>query len=242
MDAVRLGRVIRALRMRRRWRQVDLAERARVSQSLVARVERGGAGRLRLDTLDRVVQVLDARLTVRVDWLGEAADRLLDADHADVVEQLIALLRRAGWDPVPEVTFNVTGERGSIDILAWHATTSTLLVIEVKTVVPDVQAMVATFDRKVRHADSIARARGWRPARVWSLLAISDQRTSRRRIETHASTFAARFPDRSRDARRAIESPATRPAGSPPLRALWFLPIRTRAGIRQRVAKPRPSV
>lgn len=155
MEVIRIGRVVRAIRRRRGWRQIDLAARIGVSQSLIARVERGGAGRVRLDTLDRIAAALDARLVVRIDWLGEAADRLLDADHADVVERLVTFLRAAGWEVVPEATFNVAGERGSIDILGWHAPTATLLVVEVQTVVPDVQGMLSTFDRKVRHADGI---------------------------------------------------------------------------------------
>src|SRR6185312_11798662 len=102
MDAVRVGRVVRALRIRRRWRQLDLAVRARISQSLVARIERGGAGRLRLDTLERVIAALDARLVLRVDWHGEAADRLLDADHAAIVERVLGILHASGWEAVPE--------------------------------------------------------------------------------------------------------------------------------------------
>lgn len=210
-----------------------------MSQSLIARVERGGAGKLRLDTLERVAAALDARLVVRIDWQGEAADRLLDRDHADLIERLLAFLRGAGWEAVPEATFNIGGERGSIHILAWHGPTTTLLVVEVKTVVPDIQAMLGTFDRKVRHADAIARARGRRPGRIWSLMAISEARTSRRRIEAHAKTFAARFPARSRSARQALAQPASVPPGAHPLRALWFLSGRTTAGARQRVARVR---
>lgn len=174
MDGVRIGRILRALRMRRGWRQLDLAERVGVSQSLIARVERGGAGRLRLDSLERIAKALEARLSVRLDWHGEAADRLLDAGHAELVEFLLGLLREAGWEGIPEVTFSVGPERGSFDILAWHEPTGTLLIVEVKTVVPDMQAMLATFDRKQRHANGVARGRGWRPARIWSLLAIGE--------------------------------------------------------------------
>ena len=232
---MRIGRIVRALRMRRGWRQLDLAERVGFSQSLIARVERGGAGRLRLDSLERIAGVLEARLTVRLDWHGEAADRLLDAEHAKLVELLLRFLREAGWEVIPEVTFSVGPERGSFDILAWHEPTRTLLVVEVKSVVPDVQAMLATFDRKQRHADGVARARGWRPARIWSLLAIGESRTSRRRVQAHAVTFAARFPDGAVAARRSLRAPAAVPTGAPALRALWFLTGRTRATPRQRV-------
>jgi transcriptional regulator with XRE-family HTH domain len=234
MDFVRVGRIIRALRIRKRWRQVDLAARANVSQSLVARIERGSAGRVRIDTLARVVAALDARMLVRVDWQGEAADRLLDAGHAALVEQVIGILQAAGWDAIPEVTFAIDGERGSVDILAWHPATATVLVVEIKTVVPDVQGLLAPFDRKVRRAEILAAARGWRPAKVAALLVIAESRTSRRRVEAHASTFASRFPHGAIQARRFIQ----RPGGFPALSGLWFLSPRTQATTRHRIARP----
>jgi transcriptional regulator with XRE-family HTH domain len=196
VDVVRFGRVIRALRIRKGWRQLDLANLCGVSQSLIARVERAGAGRVRADTLARIATALDARLVLRIDWQGEAADRLLDADHAALVEHVVRLLRGAGWDVVPEATYALAGERGSIDILAWHSPTATVLIVEIKTVVPDVQGMIATYDRKVRHADAIARARGWRAARVASMLVITESRTSRRRVDAHAATFWRAVPER----------------------------------------------
>ena len=175
---------------------------------------------MRLDTITRVASALDARSFIRIDWQGEAADRLLDADHAGLVEHVLLLLRRAGWDVVPEVTYAIGGERGSLDILAWHPSTSTVLVVEVKTVVPDVQAMLATFDRKVRHVEQIARARGWRPVRVAQLLVVAESRTSRRRVDAHATTFVARFPHGATEARRLIAQPAAWPLDRPTLRGV----------------------
>lgn len=237
MDGVRVGRVLRALRIRRSWRQTDLADRVGCSQALIARVERGGADRLTAARLERIVLALGARLVVRVDWNGEAADRLLDADHATLVELVVDYLRRAGWEATPEVTFAIGAERGSIDILAWHAASSTLLVIEVKSVVPDVQAMLATHDRKVRLADRIAAQQGWRPRRIGSLLVIAESRTARRRVEAHAATFQARFPARAAAIRRFIAQPARHEA----IHGLWFLSARTGASSRQRVVRRRRS-
>lgn len=237
MDAVRIGRVVRALRIRRRWRQVDLAARAGVSQSLIARVERGGAARLTVQTLEAILNALGARLYLRVDWNGEAADRLLDADHAALVEVVVSALRNAGWEAVPEVSFGIDGERGSIDVLGWHPSTRTLLIVEVKSVVPDVQATIFVFDRKVRLGDRIGRARGWQALRIASVLVIAESRTSRRRIEAHAETFEARFPDRATAVRRFIVDPAAAQG----LRGLWFLSVRTGAGSRQRVVRPRAA-
>jgi transcriptional regulator with XRE-family HTH domain len=236
MDAVRFGRIVRALRHRRGLRQADLATRAGVSQSLIARIERGGAARLTVERLEGIVGELGARVTVRVDWNGEAADRLLDAEHAALAEAVTGVLARAGWDAVPEVTFAIGGERGSIDILAWHEDSATLLVIEVKSVVPDVQAMLATHDRKLRLADRVARDRGWRPGRIGSLLVVRDTRTSRRRVDKHGATFAARFPAGIAEIRGFIDRPG---AAAQALRGLWFLTPRTGAGTRQRVVKPR---
>jgi transcriptional regulator with XRE-family HTH domain len=41
MDNVRLGNSYRALRLRRRWRQLDLAAAAGLSREKVSRIERG---------------------------------------------------------------------------------------------------------------------------------------------------------------------------------------------------------
>jgi transcriptional regulator with XRE-family HTH domain len=233
MDVIRMGRTVRALRIRRGWRQADLARHARFSQSLIARIERGGAGRVRVDTLARVVAALDARMALGIDWQDEAADRLLDAAHAGLVEHVISFLRDAGWEAIPEVTFAFDGERGSVDILGWHPATATLLVVEIKTVVPDVQGLLAPFDREMRRGGALAAGRGWRPARLGAMLVIAESRTSRRRVEAHAATFAARFPHGATACRRFIG----RPSDFPALRGLWFLSPSTTATNRHRVAR-----
>ena len=209
-----------------------------MSQSLIARVERGGAGRLTVRRFEAICVALGARAVVRVDWNGEAADRLLDADHASLVDQVIEELVAAGWEVIPEATFAIGGERGSIDILAWHAQTGTLLVIEVKSVVPDMQSMLAVHDRKLRHADAIARGRGWRPGRIGSLLVIGEGRTSRRRVDAHAATLDARFPERSAAVRHFIRGPG---GADRALRGIWFLSPRTGTGGRQRVVRRRAA-
>jgi hypothetical protein len=71
------------------------------------------------------------------------------------------LSRGPGWSIAPEVSFSIWGERGLIDILAWHAPTRSLLVIELKTAIVDVSGLVGTVDRKRRLAPEIARSRGW---------------------------------------------------------------------------------
>ena len=48
-------------------------------------------------------------------------DRLVDDRHAVLVAAAGSLLTRAGWEVLPEVTYSRYGERGSIDLVAWHA-------------------------------------------------------------------------------------------------------------------------
>lgn len=194
MDTIRFGLGIRALRRRRGWTQAELGSRCGLSQSVVSRLEGGAGSRLQVETLERVVAALGARLRVTILANGEDLDRLLDAGHAAIVEHVAAFLVRHGWEVVPEATFSIFGERGSIDILAFHPETGSLLVIEVKSAIPDVQATLAGIDRKQRLAARIAAGRGWRVRSVSRWLVVPGDRTTRRRIERHAATFRAALP------------------------------------------------
>ena len=199
------------------------------------RIERGHADRVAVHTLIRVAATLGARIDVRLLWQGEALDRLLDQRHASLVETLVTLLTSSRWEVATEVSFNIRGERGSIDILAFHAATGTLLVIEVKSAVPDIQAMLVGLDRKGRLASEIAAARGWRVSSVGRLLVLPDERTTRRRLGMHAATIESVLPARTLEVRRWIR----RPDGE--MRGVLFLPSARQAGTRHRVAAMQAS-
>ena len=133
VDDRKLGSVLRALRRRRRWRQLDVAARAGVTQSTVSRVERGHSGSLAVATLRRLFAAVDTRIDLVPLWRGGGLDRLLDEDHATLVGRVAAVLERAGWSMVLEATYSRYGERGSIDILAGHVRSGCVAVIEIKT-------------------------------------------------------------------------------------------------------------
>ena len=230
MEVVRFGLAMRALRRRRRWTQQRLANAAGVSRQVIGRIENGKADRIAVHTLIRVASALGATLSVKVLWHGEGLDRLLDAAHADLTERILRLVQDLGWVASPEVSFNIRGDRGTIDILAFHAATGSLLVIEIKSVVPDLQSMLGTLDRKVRVAAEVARERGWQVRSVSRLLVLPDDRTSRRRVEEHRGTFETAFPARTVDVRRWLRDPDGRLAG------LLFLPNAPDTGTRHRVA------
>jgi transcriptional regulator with XRE-family HTH domain len=214
MTDQRLGAIVRFLRLRKRWRQIDLARRAGVSQSVVSRIERGHLGTLTLETIRRVLAALDARTDVVVRWRGGDLDRMLGAGHAALHEEVAQrLLSQPGWRFAPEVSFSIYGERGVIDILAWHQATRSLLVIELKTELVDFNELLGTLDRKVRLARDVAAERGWtRPASVSVWLIVVDSSTSRRRAREHGSMLRAALPDDGRAMRRWLARPSGRVA------------------------------
>ena len=173
MNFQRLGVVCRAVRLRKRWRQDDVAAAAGVSRAAVSRIERGLAAEMTLATLDKVTSALEIRIDLVPRWRGGELDRLVNWRHAAMHERVAELLERiGGWELAPEVSFAVYGERGVIDILAWHVATRTLLIIELKTEIVDPQEVVGTLDRKRRLAARIARERGWDPATIATWLAV----------------------------------------------------------------------
>jgi transcriptional regulator with XRE-family HTH domain len=231
MDVVRFGLQIRALRRRRGWTQAQLAVRASLSPSSVCRIERGGTGTFTLDALERITSALGARLVLQAQWHGEELDRLLDASHASLVDILVRRLASAGWDAWPEATFSIAGERGSIDVLAWHPASASLLVTEVKSVMPDVQATVAGLDRKARLAGIVAAQRGWRAKNVSRVLVLPEDRTARRRLARFAPTFERALPARTVEVRRWIREPG------PPISGVLFLTDLSRVQGRHRVSR-----
>lgn len=141
MRDVLIGRTLRALRHRRGWRQIDLATRAHVSRSVLADLEAGRIGTHALDALRRCTEACGGRLDIDLRVPGGDLSRLLDADHARLQSAWAGFLAAHAWEVSVEVTFNHYGERGSIDILAWHPAERVLLVCEVKTVIVDAQAL-----------------------------------------------------------------------------------------------------
>jgi hypothetical protein len=135
------------------------------------------------------------------------------------------------------VTFNHYGERGSIDILAWHPGERMLVVAEVKTVIVDAQELLAGIDRKTRVAAMLARRNGRRPAAVLPALLVREGATARRRIAEHAPLLA-RFNLVGRAARAWLR----RPVSVPPLPSglICFTPLSpARSGDRRRAGRQR---
>ena len=195
MNDMRVGAALRAVRVRRRWRQQDVGDRAGVSRSFISLVERGHLDAVSLSTLRRVGAVLDVRIDIYARWRGGELDRLLNHAHSALHESVASeFLRLDSWVLSPEVSFSVYGERGVIDILAFHEPTGSLLVIELKTAIIDVNDLVGQIDVKRRLAHRIAAERGWQAESVSSWVIVTRSKTNQRRIQAHRSMLRAAFP------------------------------------------------
>ena len=191
MDDQRFGATIRAIRIRRRLRQSDLARLADVSVGMISRIERGHLDRVTLATIRAVAKALDVRVDLVPRWRAGDLDRLLNARHSALHEEVArSFAERPDWLAEPEVSFAIYAERGVIDILGWHAKRQMLLVIELKTDIADVNELVGTLDRKRRLAWQIAHDHGWavgNRASVSAWLIVAESRTNHRRIQAHKS-------------------------------------------------------
>lgn len=220
VDDRRAGRFVAAIRIHLALRQDDLADAAHVSQNVITLIETGRLERVSLRNFRRVCAALDIDAGFDLRWHGGRGDRLIDTGHAAIVEAVISWLRGAGWEPLPEFSFNVYGDRGSVDILAWHPTTRTLLIVEVKTRLTDLQAMLLSLSRKVRVVPGDAAERlGWARSALGTLVVAAATHGNRSLVESHRATFDAVLPARTTAIKRWLRSPSGDLAG------VWFVPL-----------------
>jgi transcriptional regulator with XRE-family HTH domain len=215
VDDQRFGTAIRQVRHRRHWRQIDLAARSGVSATFISRLERGHVGPQALNTIRAVASALDIRVDLVPRWRAGDLDRLLNARHSALHESVARWFRQShpAWVLAPEVTFAIYGDRGIIDILAWHPARRALLVIELKTDLADMNELLGTLDRKRRVAPKVAEERGWEPQTASTWLIVTTGRTNRRRVESHGAMLRGALPDSASGVRRWLRDPVGRVSG-----------------------------
>lgn len=203
VDELGLGRSIRAARVRKALRQVDVASDAGVSRRLVSELENGHAGNLRLDELDRIAAVVRLRVVVDLHLARGDLATVGDVAHASLVDAIAEILQANGW----ETKFEATGGGGSIDLLAFHAGTRMLLVVEVKSRLTDIQRTLRDLGHRTTFARVAAEQYGWEPAGVSRLLVVGETATQRRIVGNHAALFGSAFPVRNVEVRRWLNDP-----------------------------------
>jgi transcriptional regulator with XRE-family HTH domain len=195
MNDQRVGTAIRAVRVRRGWRQADVAAKARIARNTISLIERGHLSKVSVPAFRRVTAALEIRSEVHL-WMAHGdLDRMLNAGHAAMHESMARFFGTLpGWVHAPEVSFAIYSERGVIDILAFHEPTGSLLVIELKTEFVSLEDLLTTMDVRLRHAAKIARERGWNAKSVSAWIVFADSRTNRRRVDAHAAVLRAAYP------------------------------------------------
>jgi hypothetical protein len=123
-----------------------------------------------------------------------------------------------------------------------HVATKTLLLVEIKTELADINGLLAVTNRRARLASRIAEPFGWRPTGVALWVVVAASRTNERRVADHRVLLRAAFPNDGRSIRGWVHAPAL------PVAALWFLPdssdssTRRASAPRLRVRRTRASV
>jgi transcriptional regulator with XRE-family HTH domain len=232
MDDARVGSIFRAVRIRRGLTQSEVGAAAGCSRPVVSVIERGGMEQTSLRTVRSVARVLGISLSVDARWRGAEAARLLDERHAALVRSVAEALTRLGFEVRVEHTFNIWGERGSIDILAWHPVLRVVLAIEVKTRLVDFQDLLASTDRKRRLLPIICEQEGWAAQAFGSVLALPEESWARHAVRRFAPILDAAFPARTVAVRRWL----TEPIGN--LRGIWFLSNDRRGSANRRPGGP----
>ena len=103
--------MVRAVRLRKGWRQADVSAAARVSIATVSRVERGSFEPISVGMLLRIAAALEIRIDWTPRWRGGELDRMLNAGHAAMHEAAALELAGTEWLTAAETTFAIYGER-----------------------------------------------------------------------------------------------------------------------------------
>ena len=214
MDDARAGRLLRSLRRRAHLTQRALGALVGLSQQQISQLELGRFDVVQTRTVRAAFRGVGASADWEIRWRGGAIDRLLDERHAALAGAVTRLLRRGGWQVIPELTYSEYGERGSIDLVAWHAASRTLLIIEIKTELTSIEHTCRKHDEKVRLAPKVVRERlGWRPVSVARLLVLPDHRTARRQVDRADAILGSIYPARGWAFRNWLRDPSGRGDG-----------------------------
>jgi transcriptional regulator with XRE-family HTH domain len=241
-DDIRIGVSIRLLRERSRRRQIDVAQEVGVSRQSVSLLECGHVSSLSVRTARAIAAAVGIDLSFAPRGRGVQLDRLVDEEHSSMVDVVVRRVVADGWEAMVEFSFNDYGDRGSVDVLAWHAERRALLVIEVKSRLANLQDTCRSLDVKARVVPRLAaQSRGWRPSAVGVVLVMQEPTRERAAVARREGIFSASFPARTLEVRRWIRRPQI------PLRGLLFLRVantscvKGRSGAETRVRKPRKA-
>ena len=193
--------------------QQEIGRRAGVERGYIAKIE-GGHANPSIAVVARIAAALqmDAELILRPPViLGGTSQR--DLVHARCSGQVDRRLRMMGLQTVREVEIVHARSHGWIDLLAFEPSTSTLLIIEIKTRIDDLGAIERQLGWYERSAPVVARGLTWRPrhVRTW-LLALASEEVEGA-IRENRSILETQFPVRAQAAQTWLSVGGPPPPG-----------------------------
>lgn len=220
-----VGELVRDTRLVIGWSQRELADLAHVSRAAVWRLETNQKAGVDLDVIDGVLHELGLRITLEVEGQHVAARRgQRDLVHSRLVARLAARLRRLGWLVATEVPTGPSAPTGWIDILAFRAADNALLVIEVKTTIPDAGDLLRQVSRYEREATWAAQRQGWQPTTTRVAVVVLDTAEVREALDGNRDLLGTAMPGDP----RVLEAWIHAPVGSPGLRTIVASDFRKR--------------
>jgi len=193
----REGAKVRAARKRRHLRQVDLGERAGLSQPTISQLERGDGGTLSLESWAQVAVVLDVPFEIT---LGrDAREEPADAGHLALQELVLRLACATGTTRFFELPTKPSNPSYSTDVGLRNDRQRWLIQVECWNTFGSLNASMRSTDRKKADAEALAIAIGnGDPYTVHQVWAVRATRRNRELMATYPEIFATRFTASSR--------------------------------------------
>ena len=198
----RIGVALRCARMLAGLRQVDVAERAGISQPFYSRLERGLATSVSLETLAACAEATGHQLAAFVE-LAPGSTPPRDVEHLRRQQLVVDTATAGGWRAVPEAALPDDGPRPrSIDVLLQRPRRRETAVVEIVDYLADVGDAFRNLEAKV-----LATANRESSGMVAGLLLARRTRRNRQVVSGLRSLFAARYPGPSAGWLRALRGP-----------------------------------
>lgn len=212
------------------WSREELASRANTSPTRIWRLETADPAAFELGSVDRVLCAMGLRLNLEIHGL-HLAEREAQRDlvHAAAVAALAGRLRRAGWRVIAEVPTGALAPTGWMDIVAYRPSDNAVLVIEVKTAIPDAGDVMRQVTRYEIEAPWAAMRQGWQPSLIRVALVVLDTQEATRTVAANRELFKAAFTGRPQDLAAWILDPGV-PPPAPAARTLAMMDLWPRRG------------
>jgi transcriptional regulator with XRE-family HTH domain len=188
-----LGRLIKEARALAGWTQAELADRARTSQSQVARLELARRTEPDIVVVSRILAALGLRGSIEIeDRAFDDRRRQRDPVHARLAGYAMRRLERLGWTVRTEVPFGRPAPRGWLDLVAVRGADG--LISEIKGDIPDVGGLQRQIAVYTAVAGQVFDTLGWRPRRVATLVIGLDATSVASRLADNRALLQATFP------------------------------------------------